>query len=100
MEPADGDQIDGPAEQIGEVIGELLDVPAQTPARLQGVQDVDVAVGGRGTAYLRAEELKFSDTVPVADRGQACPIDLYSCNGPHRASVVAGAARRGPAMWS
>ncbi|KJE21719.1 hypothetical protein FF36_03923 [Frankia torreyi] len=38
MEPADGDQIDGPAKQIGEVIGELLDVPAQTPTRRKGVK--------------------------------------------------------------
>ena len=38
------DQVDGAAEDGGELVGELLDLPAEPAARLQLVEHVDVAV--------------------------------------------------------
>ncbi len=76
----------------------MLDVPAQTPARLKGVQDV--AVGGRGAARLRAEQLEFGDPVPIADRGKAALIDLHSRDEPHQATVATDVTRQRPVTRS
>jgi hypothetical protein len=96
VERAGGDEVDGPAEQVGELVGELLDVPTQPSAGSKGVEDVEVAVGARGPAGLRAEQVEFGDPVPVADRGEACLVDLHTRDGRHQARVAAGArgARR------
>src|SRR4051812_15663735 len=50
VERGGGDQVDGPAEEGCELVGELLDLPAEPAARLQLVEHVDVAVGGGGPA--------------------------------------------------
>jgi hypothetical protein len=65
MQGARRHKIGLPTEQLGQLIGEVLDVPSQPTPRQQRLQHVDVAVGPLLAADPRAEDLQLGDTVPV-----------------------------------
>src|SRR3954453_24065728 len=50
VERGGGDQVDGPAEEGCELVGELLDLPTEPTTRLELGERIDVAVGGGGPA--------------------------------------------------
>ncbi|MBE3202293.1 MULTISPECIES: hypothetical protein [Parafrankia] len=72
MEPAGGDQVDGPSEQIGEVIGEPLDDPAQTSNRRKHIQDADVDIAASRAA----------DVVTARDEGCASDTQRDAIHAP------------------
>ena len=76
MQRPQRDEINLAAEHASELIGELLDLPAQLAPGTQRIENVDVAVGPGGPAGLGAEDLKLGDPVSVADAGQALFIDV------------------------
>ena len=71
MKRGGGDQVDGPAENGGEFVGELLDLPAEPVAGPQLVEHVNVAVWGGGPAGDGAEDTQPSDPVPGTHVGEA-----------------------------
>jgi hypothetical protein len=94
MQGAQRHQVDLMAEQAGQLLGELLDLPAQLAPRAQCVQDVDIAIGTCITASPGREHLQLGDPVPVADGGQRRVVDLDIRSDPHdpRLSPAARAA--------
>jgi hypothetical protein len=54
----------------------FFDVPSEASARGEGVEQVDVAIGARGAACERPEDLQAHNTVALAYLAQALNIDI------------------------
>jgi hypothetical protein len=80
VERGGGDQVDRATEDGGELVGQLLDLPAEAAARLQIVEHVDLAVRGGGPACDGAEDAQLSDPIPAADVGETRLVDRHSGN--------------------
>ena len=87
MERGRGDQVDGPAENGGEFVGELLDLPAEAAARLQFLEHVDVIVRGGGPTRDGAEDTQPSDPVPGTHVREASLVDRHPGDRRHVAKV-------------
>jgi hypothetical protein len=59
------------AEQLGQLVGKLLDFRPQPPTGPQRVEDVNVTVRRCLTADAGTEDLEFGDPVLVTDGSQA-----------------------------
>jgi len=64
-------QVDPSPEELGELVRQVLDLPAEPPTRQQVIQNVQVTGRSRGSTGHRPEDHQSGDAVAGADRGQA-----------------------------
>lgn len=87
------DEIDVPAEDHRQLVGEILDVPAQACTRLQLEKEIDIALRSRLAAAGRAENLQPRNPVPPADLS-----NVFVVNGEARYVHHAHRRARSPAV--
>lgn len=100
-------EVDRPADQLGKLVRELLDVPSEAALRREVVEHVDITVGRVLATTDRAENLEPRHPVAAADFAQAIWIDGEAGDG-HQPMVGAPSGqtqlqvdRRGgtPLLW-
>lgn len=74
----DGAEVDFVAEEVGEVVLDVEDLPPWSVSRFELDQHVDVAVRAEIVAQHGTEEGQPSDVVPTAERRERSGIDVDS----------------------
>jgi hypothetical protein len=80
MQAAHRDQVDVVTEDAGQLVGELLDLPAELAARAQGVQDVDIAAVPAAVPRARDPKI-FSSAIPYLSQTAATAVSSTSRSG-------------------
>jgi len=83
MQAAHRDQVNLAAKQLAQLVGKLLDLPAQSAPRLQRIENVDVAVRPRRAPGAGAEDPQLGYPIPVGDGSKALLVNLDTIDSPH-----------------
>jgi len=75
------DEIHRTADRGREVVGEVLDLPAQPSPWCQVVEQIDIAVAALLTSVDRAEHLEACHAVASADLRDPLEVDLQAGDG-------------------
>ena len=90
-------QVDWAAEDLCQLIRELVDFPPEPASGPECVEDVDIAVRPLDATGAGAEDPQLGNPVPLAGFSQAGPADLDARDDQHNDTLSEACAQNLPA---